>query len=232
MKRALLALRCWWPAPFVASSPAPAGFGDAGADARGADLGPDGPANPFPCRRHLVLRRRRVIRRAAPPTTSTICFDLGITEVNQTTTKLLFARFTRQTATNLPTSMSISSTSAARKSFSTFYQRYGRDRPPFAQRSCITALARAIREVGKAHGLTPDVTATLAKTVGGYGDDLPDDHVRQAGLDPTIRRSSKPSRWRTRLIGFPRHLSQHVGGFILTRRTARRNSAGGQCRHG
>ena len=67
------------------------------------------------------------------------------------------------------------------------YKRYGRDRAAI----CATVIhyrpRSAIREVGKALGLTEDVTAALAKTVWGSGDDeLPDDHIRQAGLDPTI----------------------------------------------
>ena len=77
---------------------------------------------------------------------------------------------------------------------------------------------RAIREVGKVMGLTPDVTAALAKTVwGSHGDGLPDKHIREAGLDPAnpaIRQAIVLAR---ELLGFPRHLSQHVGGFVLTR---------------
>ena len=73
--------------------------------------------------------------------------------------------------------------------------------------------------MGKALGLTEDVTAALADTVwGSWGDGLPDDHVRQAGLDPdnpTIRLAVALAN---ELIGFPRHLSQHVGGFVLTQR--------------
>jgi error-prone DNA polymerase len=76
---------------------------------------------------------------------------------------------------------------------------------------------RAIREVGKVMGLTEDVTAALAKTVWGYGDGLPDDHVRQAGLDPFNPAIRQAVHLADELIGFPRHLSQHVGGFVLTR---------------
>src|SRR6201987_2260566 len=66
-------------------------------------------------------------------------------------------------------------------------------------------------------GLTEDVTAALAKTVWGYGDGLPDEHVRQAGLDPFNPAIRQAVHLADELIGFPRHLSQHVGGFVLTR---------------
>ena len=66
-------------------------------------------------------------------------------------------------------------------------------------------------------GLTEDVTAALAKTVWGYGDGLPDDHIRQAGLDPDNPAIRQAVDLADELIGFPRHLSQHVGGFVLTR---------------
>jgi error-prone DNA polymerase len=66
-------------------------------------------------------------------------------------------------------------------------------------------------------GLTEDVTAALAKTVWGYSDGLPDEHVRQAGLDPANPAIRQAVHLADELIGFPRHLSQHVGGFVLTR---------------
>ncbi len=68
-------------------------------------------------------------------------------------------------------------------------------------------------------GLTEDITAALANTVwGSWGDEMPDDHIRQAGLDPTNAEIRRAVDLATELLGFPRHLSQHVGGFILTKR--------------
>ena len=75
----------------------------------------------------------------------------------------------------------------------------------------------AIREVGKALGLTPDITAALSDTVWGHwGEELPDDQVRQAGLDPANPAIRQAVDLANKLIGFPRHLSQHVGGFVLS----------------
>ena len=77
----------------------------------------------------------------------------------------------------------------------------------------------AIREVGKALGLTDDITAALADTVwGSWGDELPDEQIRQAGLDPANPAIRQAVDLANELIGFPRHLSQHVGGFVLTQR--------------
>src|SRR6202043_3304531 len=77
---------------------------------------------------------------------------------------------------------------------------------------------RAIREVGKVMGLTPDVTAALAKTVWGISSEgVVDEHVRQTGLDPANPKIKQAVELANELIGFPRHLSQHVGGFVLTR---------------
>jgi error-prone DNA polymerase len=73
--------------------------------------------------------------------------------------------------------------------------------------------------VGKVLGLSEDVTGALAKTVwGSWGTEVAERNVREAGLDladPTLRMAV---RLASQLIGMPRHLSQHVGGFILTER--------------
>jgi error-prone DNA polymerase len=99
------------------------------------------------------------------------------------------------------------------------YQRYGRERAAI----CATVIhyrpRSAIRDVGKALGLTEDVTAALAGTVwGSWGESPPDPHIRQAGLDPDSPDIRRATALAAELLGFPRHLSQHVGGFILTKR--------------
>jgi error-prone DNA polymerase len=76
----------------------------------------------------------------------------------------------------------------------------------------------AIRDIGKALGLTEDVTARIASTQwGSWGTDIGDAHVRQAGLDPANPTIARAVGFAIRLLGFPRHLSQHVGGFVLAR---------------
>ena len=76
----------------------------------------------------------------------------------------------------------------------------------------------AIREVGKVMGLSADVTAALSGQVWGMsnkGADLA--RIRELGLNPDDRRQALTTRLISELIGFPRHLSQHVGGFVITR---------------
>jgi len=148
---------------------------------------------------------------------SAVCFCLGITSVNPEKTKLLFARFISENRGE-PPDIDVDFEHERREEVIQYiYQRYGRDRAAICSTVVHYRSRRAIREVGKVMGLTEDVTAALAKTVWGYGDGLPDDHVRQAGLDPFNPAIRQAVHLADELIGFPRHLSQHVGGFVLTR---------------
>src|SRR3990167_10585473 len=99
------------------------------------------------------------------------------------------------------------------------YRRYGRHRAAI----CATVIhyrpRSAIRDVGKALGLTEDITAALANTVwGSWGGEIARDHIRQAGLDPDNPEIVRAVTLGSELLNFPRHLSQHVGGFVLTKR--------------
>ena len=148
---------------------------------------------------------------------SAVCYCLGITSVNPEKTKLLFARFISENRGE-PPDIDVDFEHERREEVIQYiYQRYGRDRAAICSTVVHYRSRRAIREVGKVLGLTEDVTAALAKTVWGYGDGLPDDHIRQAGLDPSNPAIRQAVDLADELIGFPRHLSQHVGGFVLTR---------------
>jgi error-prone DNA polymerase len=149
---------------------------------------------------------------------SAVCFCLGITEVNPNESKLLFARFISENR-NEPPDIDVDFEHERREEvIQHIYERYGRDRAAICATVIHYRSRRAIREVGKALGLTEDVTAALAKTVWGTGDELPDDHIRQAGLDPANGAIRQAIDLANELTGFPRHLSQHVGGFVLTRK--------------
>ncbi|HXQ83584.1 MAG TPA: error-prone DNA polymerase, partial [Xanthobacteraceae bacterium] len=148
---------------------------------------------------------------------SAVCFCLGITSVNPDKSNLLFARFISENRGE-PPDIDVDFEHEQREEVIQYiYQRYGRHRAAICSTVVRYRSRRAIREVGKVLGLTEDVTAALAKTVWGYGDGLPDDHIRQAGLDPANPAIRQITVLADELIGFPRHLSQHVGGFVLTR---------------
>ena len=150
---------------------------------------------------------------------SAVCFCLGITEVDPATSNLLFSRFISERRGE-PPDIDVDFEHERREDvIQNIYDRYGREYAAICATVIHYRSRRAIRDVGKALGLTSDVTGALAKTVwGSHADGLPDKHIREAGFDPenpTIRQAVLLAR---ELIGFPRHLSQHVGGFILTQR--------------
>jgi error-prone DNA polymerase len=148
---------------------------------------------------------------------SAVCYCLGITSVNPDKSNLLFARFISENRGE-PPDIDVDFEHERREEVIQYiYARYGRDRAAICATVVHYRSRRAIREVGKAMGLTEDVTAALAKTVWGYSDGLPDEHIRQAGLDPFNPVLRQAVQLADDLIGFPRHLSQHVGGFVLTR---------------
>jgi error-prone DNA polymerase len=149
---------------------------------------------------------------------SAVCFVLGITAVDPNDHDLLFARFI-STERKEPPDIDVDFEHERREEVIQYiYDKYGRHRAGIAATVISYRPKSAIRDVGKALGLTEDVTAKLASTQwGSWGSDINNAHIRQAGLDPdnpTIRRAVD---FAVRLLGFPRHLSQHVGGFILAR---------------
>ncbi len=148
---------------------------------------------------------------------SAVCFVLGITSVDPTEQELLFERFISLDRDE-PPDIDVDFEHERREEvIQWIYARYGRHRAGL----CATVIhyrpRSAIREVGKAMGLSEDVTAALAKTVwGSYGTDIGQKNVSEVGLDLTDPLLSRTIRLAEQMIGMPRHLSQHVGGFILT----------------
>src|SRR5690606_10562726 len=98
------------------------------------------------------------------------------------------------------------------------YAKYGRDRAGLAATVICYRSRAAIREVGKVFGLSADTIAALAGTIWGWSTEgVADQAVRGTGLDPADHRLGLALRLARQLIGFPRHLSQHVGGFVIAR---------------
>jgi error-prone DNA polymerase len=152
---------------------------------------------------------------------SVVCFCLGVTAVDPTKDDqdLLFSRFISEKRGE-PPDIDVDFEHARREEVMQYvYRRYGRDRAAIVATVIHYRPRMAIRQVGKALGLTEDITAALANTVwGSYGDGVPDEHIRQAGLDPDAPEIRRATTLAQQLLGFPRHLSQHVGGYVLTKR--------------
>ncbi len=149
---------------------------------------------------------------------STICFCLGITEVDPDRVDLLFERFISAERRE-PPDIDVDFEHARREEVIQYvYDKYGRDRAGIAA-TIITYRARsAAREVGKAFGLSEDTVSALSANVWGWSSSgLADDDARRAGLDPKDARVNKVLALTKEIAGFPRHLSQHVGGFVITR---------------
>ncbi|WP_448953295.1 error-prone DNA polymerase [Labrys neptuniae] len=150
---------------------------------------------------------------------SAVCYCLGITEVNPQETELLFSRFISENRGE-PPDIDVDFEHGRREEVIQYvYERYGRHRAAICSTVIHYRSRRAVGEVGKVLGLTPDVTAALSKTVWGMGmQTWTPSRVRQAGLDPDNPVIRQALHFTAALTGFPRHLSQHVGGFVLTRR--------------
>ncbi|HWF01695.1 MAG TPA: error-prone DNA polymerase [Caulobacteraceae bacterium] len=152
---------------------------------------------------------------------SAVCFCLGITSVDPTRPKhdILFARFISREREE-PPDIDVDFEHERREQVMQYvYDRYGRDRAAICGTVIHYRSRMAIREVGKALGLSEDITSALAGTVwASWGEGLPETHIRQAGLDPDNPEIRRATALAAELMGFPRHLSQHVGGFVLTKR--------------
>ncbi|WP_116652252.1 error-prone DNA polymerase [Pelagibacterium sediminicola] len=150
---------------------------------------------------------------------SAVCYALGITAVDPNENELLFARFLSRERRE-PPDIDVDFEHERREEvIQHIYGLYGRNRAGIAATVISYRPKSAIREVGKALGLSEDITARIASTVWGSwggGGKLPGEHIRQAGLDPDNPAIGRAVFFATRLLGFPRHLSQHVGGFVLT----------------
>ncbi len=149
---------------------------------------------------------------------SAVCFCLGITAVDPARADLLFERFI-SAARNEPPDIDVDFEHERREEVIQYiYAKYGRERAGLAA-TVITYRSRsAIREVGKALGLSEDVVGALAGTIWGFSKDpVQDAHIREIGLDPDEPRLRLALSLAHELLGFPRHLSQHVGGFVMTR---------------
>ena len=149
---------------------------------------------------------------------STVCFCLGITEVDPERTDLLFERFISAERRE-PPDIDVDFEHERREEVIQYvYTKYGRDRAGLAATVISYRSRSAAREIGKALGLSEDAVTALSGTIWGRNTSgIGPEEAKRAGLDPADARIGHLVRLSREIMGFPRHLSQHVGGFVITR---------------
>ncbi|MDG3041558.1 error-prone DNA polymerase [Roseicyclus marinus] len=149
---------------------------------------------------------------------SITCYALGVTSVSPEIGTMVFERFVSE-ARNEPPDIDVDFEHERREEvIQHIYARYGRHRAGL----CATVIhyrgKRAVREVGRAMGLSEDVLSALSSQIWGswskHGPEIA--RMREIGLDPDSPRLKQTIQLIEEIIGFPRHLSQHVGGFVIT----------------
>ncbi len=149
---------------------------------------------------------------------SAVCYVLGITAVDPAESNLLFERFVSAERQE-PPDIDVDFEHERREEVIQYlYERYGRHRAAIAATIIHYRPRSAIREVAKVFCLPETMIATLAAQSWNPGDELwSADTLREAGLDPEEPRLRHALNIARELVGLPRHLSQHVGGFVLSR---------------
>ena len=148
---------------------------------------------------------------------SAVCYMLGVTSIDPVQMDLLFERFVSEERKE-PPDIDVDFEHERREEVIQYiYRRYGHRRAALAATVIHYRPRSAIREVAKVFGLTDDIAADLASGVwGSWGSNLSKQQVEQGKLNPFNLTIARAVRTANELIGFPRHLSQHVGGFVLT----------------
>ena len=166
---------------------------------------------------HFARSRSILCQGRGAAANSAVCYCLGLTSVDPDRVQLLFERFISRERDE-PPDIDIDFEHERREEVIQYiYQRYGRDRAALTATVISYRSRSAIREVGKVFGMSLDVIEALTGNLDWWSKEIADtEKIRGLGLDPenaTLRRMMAIAR---ELIGFPRHLSQHVGGFVIT----------------
>jgi error-prone DNA polymerase len=148
---------------------------------------------------------------------SAVCYVLGVTAIDPTRTDLLFERFISAERRE-PPDIDVDFESERREEVIQWvYNTYGHDRAALCATVIRYRARRAVREVGKVLGLPDDVTGALAGQIWGWSEEgVAEAQAAELGLNLEDRRLRLTLQLSRELIGFPRHLSQHPGGFVLT----------------
>ncbi|MCU9849519.1 error-prone DNA polymerase [Defluviimonas sp. WL0024] len=148
---------------------------------------------------------------------SVVCYALGVTSVSPEIGTMVFERFVSE-ARDEPPDIDVDFEHERREEvIQHIYQKYGRHRAGL----CATVIhyrgKRAVREVGRAMGLSDDTLSAMSSQIWGWGGGaVSPERLQEIGLDPADRRLLQTLDLIAEIQGFPRHLSQHVGGFIMT----------------
>lgn len=148
---------------------------------------------------------------------SAVCYCLGVTSVDPDRADLLFERFISKERNEAP-DIDVDFEHERREEVLQYlYDKYGRERAGMTGVVITYKCRSAVRDVGKALGFSLDRVDALAKQVDGHAvDDLLPQRCREVGIDPESPLGSRLVYLVSELIGFPRHLSQHVGGMVMT----------------
>ncbi len=148
---------------------------------------------------------------------SAVCYALGITEVDPARMQLLFERFISRER-NEPPDIDVDFEHQRREEVIQYlYAKYGRERAALAATVISYRPKSAIRDLGKALGLDLDQVDRLARNITWWdGQTIADERLREAGFDPDNPRLGLLLERVREILGFPRHLSQHVGGFVIS----------------
>ncbi len=148
---------------------------------------------------------------------SAVCYCLGITEVDPARSNLLFERFISRERGE-PPDIDVDFEHERREEVIQYvYRKYGRRRAALAATVISYRPRSAVRDVGRALGLSPAQISALAGSLQWWdGSRAVPQRMREAGLDPDSPVLRRLAWLVERLIGFPRHLSQHVGGFVIS----------------
>jgi len=149
---------------------------------------------------------------------SAVCYCLGITSVDPDRVDVLFERFVSRQRNEAP-DIDVDFEHERREEVLQYlYDKYGRERAGLAAVVVTYRLRSAVRDAGKALGLSLDRVDALTKQTDGYRhDDKFTERCQQVGIDPDSEIGRRLVETVQQLIGFPRHLSQHVGGMVMTR---------------
>ena len=148
---------------------------------------------------------------------SVVCYLLGVTEVPPESITLIFERFISKERGE-PPDIDVDFEHERREEvIQWIYDCYGRHRAGLTATVIHFRSRAAIREVGKVMGLSQDIIGRLAGQIWGWSSSAPgEDGMRDVGIDPSDMRITLATKLIGEIIGFPRHLSQHVGGFVIT----------------